>query len=67
MKNPANKTLLFKKILPVMKRQTPYFSLAAVRRALKEGGATLADETLREYMSEAMVSGIVSDAGRGWY
>jgi hypothetical protein len=27
----------------------------------------LADDTLREYMSEAMATGIVGDAGRGWY
>lgn len=32
-----------------------------------EAEIELADDTLREYMSEAMTSGIVADAGRGWY
>jgi len=34
---------------------------------LAEAEIELAAETLWEYMSEAMASGIVADAGRGWY
>jgi hypothetical protein len=47
--------------------QSAYFSLAAVKRALAAAEIELADDTLREYMSEAMATGIVTDAGRGWY
>jgi hypothetical protein len=63
----SKKSMLFTKLLPALKEQSAYFSLAAVKRALVEGEVTLADITLREYMSEAMATGIVSDAGRGWY
>lgn len=61
------KTKLYKSILPKLKEQGAYFSLAAVRAALKEEDVALAEETLWEYMSGAMVSGIVYDTGRGWY
>lgn len=61
------KDTLFYRILPVLKQQTAYFSLSAVRRALAAEEIKLADITLREYMSEAMAVGIVADAGRGWY
>ena len=63
----SKKSDLFSDVLPKLKQQTPYFSLSAVKRALLEAEIELADDTLREYMSEAMTSGIVADAGRGWY
>lgn len=62
-----NKVALLTRILPALKEQSAYFSLTAVKRALSEAQIKLADDTLREYMSEAMSSGIVTDAGRGWY
>ncbi|MFH1028084.1 MAG: DUF6577 family protein, partial [Pseudomonadota bacterium] len=67
--NPSGsrKKFLFTGILPSLKEQSAYFSLAAVKRALTAAEIELADDTLREYMSEAMASGVVSDAGRGWY
>ena len=67
--NPSGsrKNCLFTVILPSLKKQSAYFSLAVVKRALTVAEIELADDTLREYMSEAMASGIVSDAGRGWY
>jgi hypothetical protein len=65
--NTSRKTFLFTRLLPTLKEQSAYFSLAAVKRALTEADIELADDTLREYMSEAMKSGIVADAGRGWY
>lgn len=64
---PDQKSALFSRILPVLKVQTAYFSIDAIRRALEAGGIEMTDDTLREYMSEAMAKGIVSDAGRGWY
>ena len=63
----TKKSILFTRLLPTLKDQSAYFSLAAVKRALAEAEIELADDTLREYMSEAMSTGIVSDAGRGWY
>jgi len=61
------KTSLFTRHLPTLKKQSAYFSLAAAKRSLASAEIELADDTLREYMSEAMASGIVGDAGRGWY
>jgi hypothetical protein len=64
---PSKKGILFTRLLPTLKEQSAYFSLAAVKRSLAEAEIELADDTLREYMSEAMKTGIVNDAGRGWY
>ncbi|MBW6504843.1 Eco57I restriction-modification methylase domain-containing protein, partial [bacterium] len=64
---PDRKSALFGRILPALKEQTAYISIDAIRRALTTAGIELADDTLREYMSEAMSKGVVSDAGRGWY
>ena len=64
-KAASKKSLLFTRILPTLKEQSAYFSLAAIKRSAAE--IELSDDTLREYMSEAMATGIVSDAGRGWY
>lgn len=63
----SRKASLFTRILPVLKVKSAYFSLSSIKRALTDAEIELADDTLREYMSEAMASGIVSDAGRGWY
>lgn len=65
--SPSKKSILFTRLLPTLKEQSAYFSLAAVKRALIVAGIDLADITLREYMSEAMATSIVADAGRGWY
>jgi hypothetical protein len=64
---PSKKSLLFNTLLPGLKEQSAYFSLAAVKQALAATEIELGDDTLREYMSEAMATGIVTDAGRGWY
>lgn len=61
------KAILATRILPALKEKNSYFSLTAVKQALADADIELADDTLREYMSEAMSSGIVTDAGRGWY
>ena len=68
MTKPASrKKFLFTHILPALKEQSAYFSLNAVKRGLTDASIDLAYDTLREYMSEAMASGIVANAGRGWY
>lgn len=63
----SKKSVLFNHILPTRKKQSAYFSLNAVKRALTAAEIELSDDTLREYMSEAMAAGIVADSGRGWY
>ncbi|ACD95129.1 DUF6577 family protein [Trichlorobacter lovleyi] len=68
MKLPlTHKAYLFTHTLPVLKVQSAYFSIDAVKRTLTADGIELADNSLRKYMSEAMATGIVVDAGRGWY
>ncbi|SNB47475.1 DUF6577 family protein [Geobacter sp. DSM 9736] len=62
-----HKSALITRILPALKEKHSYFSLSAVKQTLADAEIELADDTLREYMSDAMSSGIVSDAGRGWY
>ena len=63
----SKKSVIFNHILPTQKELSAYFSLNAVKQALKAVDVELADDTLRKYMSESMAAGIVSDAGRGWY
>jgi len=63
----SRKNSLFVGVLPSLKEKYAYFSLSAVKHALTATETELADDTLREYMSEAMSTGIVADAGRGWY
>ncbi len=67
--NPAvpNKTHLFTRTIPVLKEQSAYFSIEAVKRSLAGDGIELADNSLHKYLSQAMRTGLVSDAGRGWY
>jgi hypothetical protein len=53
---PSKKLILFTGILPVFKEQSACFFLATIKRALTDAEIGLADDTLREYMSEAMAS-----------
>ncbi len=62
-----NKSALLSRTLPILKQQRAYFSLDTIKRALIASNIKLSDNTLREYMSEAMATGLVGDAGRGWY
>lgn len=63
----SHKVHLLAHTLPVLKQQSAYFSIEAVKRSLINDEIELADSSLRKYLSQAMRSGIVSDAGRGWY
>lgn len=62
-----HKIHLFSRTIPALKEQSAYFSIAAVKRALAADGVELAEASLRKYLSQAMGSSLVSDAGRGWY
>jgi hypothetical protein len=63
----SKKNYLFSVLFQSVKDKSAYFSLLTIKRTLFASGIKLADGTLREYMSEAMASGLVGDAGRGWY
>lgn len=63
----SHKVHLLSHTLPVLKQQGAYFSIEAVKRLLIADEIELADSSLRKYLSKAMETGIVSDAGRGWY
>ena len=63
----SKKAKLFTLVLPQLKSRTPYFSIDAVKRRLKELQINVADNLLRLYLSEATTKGIIHDAGRGWY
>ncbi len=63
----SRKNVLLGRVLPELKGMSSFFSLVAVKRFLSDRDIQLADGTLREYMSEAMAAGIVTNAGRGWY
>ncbi len=66
-KTHSKKSLLFTQTLPALKERSAYFSLNAVKQTLAAAEIELSDDTFREYMSEAMATGVVCDAGRGWY
>lgn len=65
--NLPNKVHLFTRTIPALKEQSAYFSISAVKNSLAVDGIELAESSLRKYLSQAMSSGLVSDAGRGWY
>ena len=61
------KTALHARLLPVLAEASVYFSHATVVDRLDELDLELPDDTLRSYLSDAMRTGVIFDAGRGWY
>ena len=61
MKNSlqSKKVKLFTTVLPSLRSKTAYFSLQVVKHALALAEIVFTDDTLREYMSEAMATGLV--------
>jgi hypothetical protein len=66
-KTKTIKEFLRKECLPALAARSPYFSLKDVRAYLATHSVACREELLREYLSEAMRTGAVYDAGRGWY
>lgn len=62
-----HKAHLFTCTIPALKDQSAYFSIHAVKRSLAANAIELADTSIRKYLSQAMSTGLVSDAGKGWY
>lgn len=61
------KTALLTRVLPAVMAEQPYVEFAQVAERLAALALTLPEDTLRHYLSEAMSTGVVHDAGRGWY
>lgn len=61
------KTALTSRVLPELAESEVYFPHAAVVERLAELDIEVPDDTLRSYLSEAMGTGVIHDAGRGWY
>src|SRR5204863_9363038 len=61
------KTRLQRECLPALAAQTAYFSQVDIRAWLDEHGLSWRPGLLNEYMSQFMQTGVVYDAGRGWY
>jgi hypothetical protein len=61
------KSILFSRILPELKAVAPYFDKAEIVRRVQELGLEIKPGTLPVYLAESTASGIVHDAGRGWY
>jgi len=65
---PADgKQTVFFDLLGKLKARRAHFSLTEVQAAVNDAELSLADDTLKVYLSEATKQGLIHDAGRGWY
>lgn len=62
----TKKAALFR-LLRNLGEQRPYLSFEYIRDSARKTWPDLKDDTLRHYLSEAASSGVLHDAGRGWY
>lgn len=60
------KTRLFQEVLGQLK-QRAYFKSAEVAPLARQLGLKITNGTLSVYLSEATATGLIHDAGRGWY
>jgi hypothetical protein len=70
MPTPSKKPLkryLHAVCLPELSADARYFSLAQIRRFLTQHDVQAASTTLLRYLHDAIVDGVIHDAGRGWY
>ncbi len=61
------KSIFLQEIIPVLGEKAAYYSLSAIREAVKARGLALTDGSLKVYLSDAVREGIVHSAGRDWY
>lgn len=61
------KSELIDVVLPTLLRSSGYMSLEQVAAELERLQLQVEHETLRSYLSEATSTGVIHDAGRGWY
>ena len=50
-----------------LSQATPYISFAQIKQAVRADKIAEKDDTLKEYISEAVKSGLIHNAGKGWY
>lgn len=60
------KQILFKTVLPELMQQHPYVSFDRIKQRARNN-EIVNDETLYDYLGEAVEKGILHHAGRGWY
>lgn len=63
----SHKETLFNEILPALGKEAAYFPFARIKAAVAARKLGIADNSLKVYLNEALRTGIVHDAGRGWY
>jgi len=61
------KSILFTRVLPELKKASPYFTTAAITRLARELDPGINLDSLAVYLSGATANGLVHNAGRGWY
>ena len=61
------KSKLFGRVLPELKAASPYFTTDAIARRVRELNLNIKPGTLPVYLTEATATGLIHDAGRGWY
>ncbi len=67
MREMNAKSDLFNRVLPELKKASPYFTTAAITRRVQELNLGIKPGTLPVYLTEATATGVIYDAGRGWY
>ena len=50
-----------------LSQATPYISFAQIKQAVRADKIAEKDDTLKEYISEAVKAGLIHNAGKGWY
>jgi hypothetical protein len=61
------KSILFNRVLPELKTASPYFTVAAIKQRAQALDSEINLDSLAVYLTEATASGLINDAGRGWY
>lgn len=64
MNNPTNKSKVFSYLASLQKQDVSYFDFTVINDNFKD---TITYSTLKTYLSRAMTSNLLYDAGKGWY
>lgn len=54
-------------MLPALGQKQAYFSVEKIKAEVSGSGIIVKDSSLKVYLNEALRTGVVHDAGRGWY
>lgn len=53
--------------IPLLRKRSPYFDVASIRRLLAEKNVHIERETLNRYIHKLGIESRIYSAGRGWY